>query len=260
SINCHVLRNDRSKYKLIYFNARAIAEVARQIFALAGQPYEDVRVNPKEWPKLKKGMPFEQLPVLEVDGKRIAQSYTICRFLARRFEVDGKRIAQSYTICRFLARRFGFAGHTPFEEAVVDSIVDQFRDYLFETRPFLVSLIGVGDGDVDTLKKKLFLPERAKLFGYMKKFLNHSSSGFLVGDSLTWADLCLAEHVATYCDMFPEMLEGYPEVRKAFCKIASSKDIARTGPESISACICDHEGCITNNYLTCPISLWFQNS
>ncbi|CAJ0605923.1 unnamed protein product [Cylicocyclus nassatus] len=137
-------------------------------------------------------MPFEQLPVLEVDGKRIARSYTICRFLARRF---------------------GFAGHTPFEEAIVDSIVDQFRDYLFETRPFLVLLIGVGDGDVETLKKTLFLPERAKLFGFMKNFLNDSKSGYLVGDSVTWADLCLAEHVGTYAELFPEMLEGYPEIK-----------------------------------------------
>ncbi|KHJ76518.1 hypothetical protein OESDEN_23862 [Oesophagostomum dentatum] len=139
-------------------------------------------------------MPFEQLPVLEVDGKRIAQSYAICRFLARRF---------------------GFAGQDAFEEAVVDSIVDQFRDYLFETRPFLVSLIGVGGGDKEVLKNALFLPQRAKLFGYMRKFLRENPPvSYLVGDSLTWADLCLSEHVATYSEMFPEMLEGYPEVRQ----------------------------------------------
>ena len=50
----------------------------------------------------------------------------------------------------------GFAGQDPYEEAVVDSIVDQFRDYLFETRPFLVSLIGVGRGDKVTVRKLSF--------------------------------------------------------------------------------------------------------
>ena len=46
------------KYRLIYFNIRARAEIARFIFAHAGVEYEDVRTNQEEWSKLKPGLLF----------------------------------------------------------------------------------------------------------------------------------------------------------------------------------------------------------
>lgn len=42
------------KYKLTYFNLRGRAEIPRLIFAVAGQEFEDVRINGKtDWPSLK---------------------------------------------------------------------------------------------------------------------------------------------------------------------------------------------------------------
>lgn len=40
-------------YKLTYFNGRGRAEMSRLIFAQAGVPYEDVRIERDAWPKLK---------------------------------------------------------------------------------------------------------------------------------------------------------------------------------------------------------------
>ena len=42
-------------YKLIYFNIKGRAEVARLLFAEAGQEYEDKRLKSEEWSKIKKG-------------------------------------------------------------------------------------------------------------------------------------------------------------------------------------------------------------
>jgi len=40
-------------YKLIYFNVRARAEPIRLIFAAAGVPYEDYRIEKVDWPDFK---------------------------------------------------------------------------------------------------------------------------------------------------------------------------------------------------------------
>lgn len=53
-------------------------------------------------------MPMGQMPVLEFDGKKIHQSVSICRFLAKKVGLDGK---------------------TDFENFEIDSIVDTLTDF-----------------------------------------------------------------------------------------------------------------------------------
>ena len=58
-------------------------EAARLIMYLGGLAFEDKRVPGKDWPALRDTMPFQAMPVLEVDGKVITQSNTINRYLGR---------------------------------------------------------------------------------------------------------------------------------------------------------------------------------
>ncbi|EYC01084.1 hypothetical protein Y032_0110g150 [Ancylostoma ceylanicum] len=198
---------DAVQYKLTYFNGRGRAECARQLFALADQKYEDVRLTHEEFPKIKPNMPFGQLPVLDEDGKQLAQSNAINRYLARKF---------------------GFAGKTPFEEAVVDSLADQYTDYSFEIKPYVYTVFGVKKfGKLDNLKKDVLLPARDKFFGFLTKFLKKNSSGFLVGDSVTWVDLLIAEHVSSMQSKVPEYLEGFPEVKAHMEKVHSIPKIKK---------------------------------
>jgi glutathione S-transferase len=58
-------------------------ETARLVMHVGGVAFEDRRIARQDWAALRDTMPFQQLPVLEVDGKVIAQSNTINRYLGK---------------------------------------------------------------------------------------------------------------------------------------------------------------------------------
>nr|1TW9_A Chain A, glutathione S-transferase 2 [Heligmosomoides polygyrus]1TW9_B Chain B, glutathione S-transferase 2 [Heligmosomoides polygyrus]1TW9_C Chain C, glutathione S-transferase 2 [Heligmosomoides polygyrus]1TW9_D Chain D, glutathione S-transferase 2 [Heligmosomoides polygyrus]1TW9_E Chain E, glutathione S-transferase 2 [Heligmosomoides polygyrus]1TW9_F Chain F, glutathione S-transferase 2 [Heligmosomoides polygyrus]1TW9_G Chain G, glutathione S-transferase 2 [Heligmosomoides polygyrus]1TW len=201
-------------YKLTYFNGRGAGECARQVFALADQKYEDVRLTQETFVPLKATFPFGQVPVLEVDGQQLAQSQAICRYLAKTF---------------------GFAGATPFESALIDSLADAYTDYRAEMKTYYYTALGFMTGDVDKPKTDVLLPARTKFLGFITKFLKKNSSGFLVGDKISWVDLLVAEHVADMTNRVPEYIEGFPEVKAHMERIQQTPRIKKwieTRPET----------------------------
>ncbi|KAF8372300.1 gst-9 [Pristionchus pacificus] len=181
-------------YKLSYFNGRALGEVSRQLFHLSGTPFEDERVTAKEWDDLKGTTPFGQLPVLYVDGKPLPQSFAIARYLAKEF---------------------GYAGKTAFEEAWADALADQFKDYLNEMKPFMMLVYGFGDGDKDQMKKDIALPAINKLFTILEKAAkDNGSNGHFVGDSLTWVDLLISDHIGILEAIVSNPIDSFPLVQE----------------------------------------------
>ncbi|KAK6026174.1 glutathione S-transferase protein [Ostertagia ostertagi] len=117
-----------------------------------------------------------------------------------------------------LAQHEGFAGKNAWEEALVDSIASQYKDYLEEVRPFFRV--------VEALGKDVFLPANKKFFAFITKFLKDNKSGYLVGDSLTWVDLLVAES-ATFTDKFPTLYDGFSEVKAHAEKIRSIPELKK---------------------------------
>lgn len=215
-------------YKLTYFDGRGAGELCRQIFAAAEQKYEDNRLTDEEWEKFKAAgsefpfllnimckilivwfpeTPYNQLPMLEVDGKPLAQSHAMARYLAREF---------------------GFNGKSRWEEAQVNSLADQYKDYYAEARPYLAVKLGYTEGDAEALYTSVYLPVFKKHYGFFVNALKASGSGFLVGNSLTFIDLLVAQHSADLLgreksDLFndvPEMkahsekVQSIPQIKK----------------------------------------------
>ncbi len=58
-------------------------EAGRLILHLGGIAFEDRRIPGKDWPGVRDTMPFQAMPVVEVDGKKITQSNTINRYLGK---------------------------------------------------------------------------------------------------------------------------------------------------------------------------------
>ena len=149
-------------YKLTYFPVKALGEPIRFLFSYGGVEFEDYRFDREDWPKLKPEMPFGQVPVLEVDGKKVCQSVAICRYLAKQF---------------------GVAGKNDWEALEIDSTVDTIHDlrlkigaYHYETNE-----------QVKAEKKKVALELMPfyleRLDAQVKK-----NGGHFVGGAFTWAD------------------------------------------------------------------------
>jgi glutathione S-transferase len=72
------------KLTLVYFDFHGgRGEPARLALSIGGVPFEDKRVTFAEWSAMKKETPYGALPVLEVDGKRVAQSNGINRYVGK---------------------------------------------------------------------------------------------------------------------------------------------------------------------------------
>ena len=122
----------------------------------------------------------------------------------------------------------GLAGKTAWEEAEVDALADQWKDFINEIRPYLAVLFGREQGDLEKLKNDVYLPAVKKHFPLFVKALKTSGSGYLVGSGLTWVDLHLAELMASMIDeKDPKILDDYPELREHFKKVHSQPEIKK---------------------------------
>lgn len=154
-------------YKLIYFNSRGGAELARLVFAAAGKEYEDMRIPREEWPNKKADQPLKALPVLEVDGKKFCQGMAIARYLAREFGLMGKTNLDAFRI-----------------DELCEAISELFQS-------FIKVFHEQDEKRKEDLKKTLNDETLPKFSAFLEMRLkeNDGGKGFVVGNELSLADL-----------------------------------------------------------------------
>merc|ERR1711893_14224 len=103
-------------------------------------------------------------------------------------------------MARYLAREFKLAGKTPTEEAQCDMIVDFMEDFI---KPLIPIFTEQNEEKKEELKKKYVDETAVDLMGKLEKLLvsNNGGDGFLVGDSVTWADFTYVN-----CISFPSAM------------------------------------------------------
>jgi len=193
-------------YKLNYFNLRARGELARWIFAYANQEYEDNRIGFEQWPTLKANTPFGQLPYLEVDGKALAQSTTIARFLAHRFKL---------------------VGTNDWETAQADEIVDLIGDARTGYGAWISAFMAKNEALANSVKEeyttKGVIPY---LEGLQKKLKsNNNGTGYFVGNKVTWADLAVVSFLDELRKLSPTILDAYPALKAHSDRVHELKGI-----------------------------------
>lgn len=179
----------KHSYTLFYFNVKALAEPLRYLFAYGGLEYEDVRVTRDEWPALKPSMPMGQMPVLEVDGKRVHQSISMARYLAKTV---------------------GLCGVTPWEDLQVDIVVDTIND-------FRLKIAVVSYEPEDDIKEKKMVTLNAEVIPFYLEKLEQTvkdNDGHFALNKLTWADVYFAG-IVDYMNYMAkrDLLEPYPALR-----------------------------------------------
>ncbi|KAK0427231.1 hypothetical protein QR680_010125 [Steinernema hermaphroditum] len=179
-------------YKLHYFEGLgARVEPARILLAYGKIPYEMVEIPFEKWPEVKSKYPNEKIPVLELDGKFVPQSIAIMRYFARKLHLLGK---------------------DDWEMAQADAFVYTIEDTITALMPdMLIRKIATGQkGEYEKEAAEKLRPFLERL----EKHLKTTNGENLVGNHLTWADLCVADCWKRYGVVVPNLLDDFPAVRR----------------------------------------------
>uniref|UniRef100_A0A915M1D6 glutathione transferase n=1 Tax=Meloidogyne javanica TaxID=6303 RepID=A0A915M1D6_MELJA len=188
------------QYKLYYFDVKGLGEAIRICFHYAGEKFDDIRFTHEKWPAEKNKFFYGKVPVLEVDGKQLSQSGAILHYLSNKF---------------------GLAGKDEWEKAKIIEIFDFYKDVYNETAPYIYAKAGFREGDVDKLRKDVFLPAAERVFPLFVKLLAESGSGFFVKSGLTYVDFVLAEYFELVRSFEPEIVGKYKELIAFIDKVHS---------------------------------------
>jgi len=177
--------------KLTYFNFKGRAELSRLVCAAAGLEYEDHRYADGEWdtPTGKAATPHGQVPVLTVDGKQYSQSLAIATYLAR----EG-----------------GLYGSTNLDGLAIDQHCQLCKDFLDQA---VRAIFEKDAAKKETLMKELKEEAVDKYYNIWEKALTDNKTGYLVGDKLSLADLCVFDIITGTIEQHMKPLDGHPMLK-----------------------------------------------
>ena len=156
--------------KLHYFEAYGRAESIRFLLCDAKVPYENIYHTPDTLKALKESgkLEFGQVPMLETE--------------------DGKTYCQSWSILRFLGRKYGYYPEDPETAWKIDSTIDAMEDYLnayykvaFEKDPERLAKV-----------KENWLKMIPVWVTAIEKRITDNGGKYVAGDKITIADFALS--------------------------------------------------------------------
>ena len=171
--------------KLYYTRSRGRAETTRWMLAVNQIPFENTLIDtPEKLAALRTTgkLPFDQMPLLEIDGHNLSQSSAMIRYLARRG---------------------GFYGDTDTDALWCDLIAGAVSDFA-ETG--LKAMFQPTDEIAIREQQATF----AKFAPCFEVRLKKNGTGFFSGTRLSFADVIMAEALSSYLEWIPHILEPTP--------------------------------------------------
>jgi glutathione S-transferase len=186
--------------KLHYFKGRGRAETTRWMLAINNIDFINISLddhNDFDALKASEKLPFNQLPLLELDDLKLSQSNAMISFLARRGDLYGKTD----------------------EEAVrCDMLVGVVGDFNIPAMQFPFK----ADKDEASRDLDASLGKFGKHFEFI---LTHNEGEFLVGPKLSVADVIMGESLTSFIEFSPTCLNNYPQLKQLQERVVSEHNI-----------------------------------
>jgi glutathione S-transferase len=164
-----------SLIKFYYFPVNAKGCVIRALLNHGKYNYKEI--NPRSDPNWKQNPIFEfgQVPVLEIDGKNLTQSYAIEKYLSQKLDLYGKNIDENYQIDSLAL-------------AILTDFHPKYAIWLFTKNEYEKGMIEKNKNDF----KNVWIPF------YLTKFeqrFKATSKKYFIGDRLSLADFYVGIHL-----------------------------------------------------------------
>ncbi|CAI2353868.1 unnamed protein product [Caenorhabditis sp. 36 PRJEB53466] len=192
-------------YTLHDFDDGEECKVVRMIFQMSGVPYQFKHVHKDDY--ILEDYPFYALPALEMNERKYGSVLSICRHLAWRYNLSGK---------------------TAYDDAQVDDIAEKVFEVRMKIKNWIDHIEHAAEHACDEEctedgAEKLLTET---LFPILERVLKAAPSSWLVGHSMTWADLLVACLVNPIIYQRPKLLQDFPLLYLHNEKIAHHDDLS----------------------------------
>jgi len=186
--------------ELVYFDGRGLAEIDRIVMTAAGLTYNEIDLTSREqflalFPELL----FLQVPLLRIDGLKIVQSGSIARYIAGKANLLGTNDK---------------------EHLLVDQLYEGARECY-------MPMAGIGFyNDAEIMPR--CTKNLDKYLPIFDKVASDNGSGYLVGSSLTLADLAVFEVLEASRDFFgKDNFQAHPGLVKFYTTVTALPNIQK---------------------------------
>ena len=187
--------------ELTYFRGRGRAETTRWMLAATGVEFINTPVDtPEQLAALRESgkLPFDQMPLLELDNQRLSQSSAMIRYLARRGGLYGDNDTDAMW-CDMVA-----------------GVVADFAETGLQAAFKATDTIAISD-----------LRARFDKFGpRFEARIQQQGSGFIASRSMSFADVVLAEALSSYLEWCPDLLDATTNLNTLYNRVIEQNGVA----------------------------------
>ncbi|MEO1142413.1 MAG: glutathione S-transferase family protein [Pseudomonadota bacterium] len=187
--------------KLTYFRGRGRAETTRWMLAAAGVDFINIPIDtPEDLAELRRSgkLPFDQMPLLEIDGQNLSQSSAMIRYLARRSGMYGENDTEAMWC------------------DLVDGVTADFAETALQAAFKPTVEVAVAD-----------LEDRFAKFGpRFEARIKEQGSGYSAAKTMTFADVVLTEALDAYLEWCPDILSDTPLLKSLHKQVVTHDGIA----------------------------------